>query len=170
MLVVRGVFRHPGLFPCPGWGNSSSPFPTPEHGESSLPAVLGASFRRILARKRTDKERDQIVVCLEEGRSQNWIAEERRLSSATRPRFRALRATCVGLAVPLTGRTFRRGARSVGAGYKRTKPVPPHLRQRTASKTTRPSWSREPRNTHPERQKKHSRSRSWASSRRRDAA
>ena len=40
-----------------------------------------------MARKRTDKERDRIVVCLEEGQSQNWIAEERRLSSATRHGF-----------------------------------------------------------------------------------
>src|SRR5215211_3310155 len=35
---------------------------------------------------------------------------------------------------------------------------PPHLRQRIASKTSQPSWSMEPKNTHPSRQKKQSRS------------
>src|SRR5215203_4025805 len=33
------------------------------------------------------------------------------------------------------------------------RPVPPHLRQRIASKTSQPSWSMEPKNTHPSRQK-----------------
>ncbi len=42
------------------------------------------------------------------------------------------------------------------------RPVPPHLRQRMASKTSQPSWSIELKNTHPSMQKKQSRSASSA--------